>query len=223
MNNHRMPSLAKCRYNCTMDNASSPTSPPAVRPSRLRRLLLDIVQTVIQSVLLYVVISAVFGRFEIRQISMEPNFHEGQRVVVLQLSHLLTSLWAKTAYAAGDQHTPPFGPERGQVVILHTTPERAEEPLIKRVIGVPGDTIEIAAGQVRINGAPLDEPYVHGLSTACFAACGPLTLGPDQYFVMGDNRPNSRDSRSFGPVVLNQIIGRVILRYWPMDQLEFYP
>jgi signal peptidase I len=206
-----------------MDDVSPVTPQTDVRPARLRRLVLDILQTIVQSVLLYLVISALFGRFEIRQISMEPNFHEGQRVVVLQLSNLLTSLWAKTAYAAGDQHSLPFGPERGQVVILYTSAERADEPLIKRVIGVPGDTVEIIDGQVHINGAPLAEPYVHGLSSSCFTTCGPITLGPDQYFVMGDNRPNSRDSRSFGPVPIGQIIGRVVLRYWPLEALAFYP
>jgi signal peptidase I len=200
-------------------------APEAPRPKRrgLRHYLLEIVQTAIQAAVLYFAISALFGRFEIRQTSMEPNFHEGQRVVVSQLGSLLTPLWVKTAYASDGQHTTPFGPERGQVVVLYPGEDRTQEPLIKRVIAGPGDTVEMADGAVKVNGAALAEPYLNGLTTNCFSNCGPLTLGADEYFVMGDNRPNSRDSRSFGPVRGAQIIGRVILRYWPLEAFQFYP
>jgi signal peptidase I len=198
-------------------------TPAAPKRRGLWRVLLEIMQTAIQAAVLYFAISALFGRFEIRQTSMEPNFHEGQRVVVSQLGSLLTPLWARTAYASDGQHTPPFGPERGQVVVLYTTPEHTDEPLIKRVIAGPGDTIEIANDVVTVNGQPLAEAYTHDLPTPCYSICGPLTLGADEYFVMGDNRPNSRDSRSFGPISGQQIIGRVILRYWPLDEFEFYP
>ena len=154
---------------------------------------------------------------------MEPNFHEGQRVLVFQLGNTLSSLWVGTAHAASENLPTPFAPERGQVVILYTSPERLEEPLIKRVIAGPGETIEIANGEVRVNGQTLAEPYVQGKATSCFGQCGPLTLGPDEYFVMGDNRPSSRDSRSFGPIPGRQIIGRVVARYWPISDWAVYP
>jgi signal peptidase I len=181
------------------------------------------VQTIVQAVALYLIVAAVFGRFEIRQISMEPNFHEGQRVLVFQLGSTLSPVWARTAYAAGEQHAQPFTPARGQVVILYPDAERAQEPLIKRVIGLPGDTVEIREGGVWVNGSRLSEPYLRGKVTNCFGQCGPLTLGPDQYYVMGDNRPNSRDSRSFGPIPGSQIVGWVIVRYWPLNEIEVYP
>ncbi len=193
------------------------------RPRRWPRFLWDVAQTIAQAIVLYVLVAAIFGRFEIRQISMEPNFHEGQRVLVFQLGSTLSSLWLGTAHAAGERPPAPFPPERGQVVILHTTPERAEEPLIKRVIAGPGDMIEIKAGSVRVNGQPLDEPYVHGSVTNCFGQCGPLILAADEYYVMGDNRPNSRDSRSFGPIKAGQILGRVVARYWPLTDLALVP
>lgn len=96
-------------------------------------------------------------------------------------------------------------------------------PLIKRVVGVPGDTLTIANGQVSVNGAQLAEPYVYGAPTNCAQYCGPLVPEAGQYFVMGDNRINSYDSRNFGPVAEEDIIGHVILRYWPLDVMEVYP
>ncbi|MGQ0604304.1 MAG: signal peptidase I [Anaerolineales bacterium] len=198
------------------------TPPPA---PRWRRVAWDIVQTVTQAVLLYVLIATVFGRFEIQQISMEPNFHEGQRVLVFQLGSTLSSLWADTAHAAGESLPAPFAPQRGQIVILYPSTERTEtvRPLIKRVIGVPGDMIEISEGVVRVNGAMIAEPYVQGRLTNCFGECGPLILGAEAYYVMGDNRPNSRDSRTFGPITGGQIVGRVVARYWPLTEFELYP
>ncbi len=74
-----------------------------------------------------------------------------------------------------------------------------------------------------INGQLLDEPCVHGQPTACNSACAPVKLDEDMFFLMGDNRPSSLDSRSFGPVRGDRIIGRVVMRYWPLDQLDIYP
>jgi signal peptidase I len=86
---------------------------------------------------------------------------------------------------------------------------------------VPGDTIEIRDGEVRVNGEPVIEPYVNG-ATRCSAYCGPLTLGPDEFFFMGDNRGVSRDSRAFGTIPADQIVGRVIVRFWPLDEVALY-
>lgn len=200
-------------------------APPAPAPwARLRRLVWDLGQTILQAALLYVVVTTFVGRFEIHQISMEPNFHEGQRVVVSQFGSVIAPWLVRAAYAADDgQAAALLGPKRGQVVVFHPDPDRRQDPLIKRVIGLPGETVEVRAGQVYVNDALLDEPYVGDLETICYAPCGRVRLEPDEYFVMGDNRPNSRDSRSFGPVHLAQIIGRVVLRYWPLDQLQTYP
>jgi signal peptidase I len=66
----------------------------------------------------------------------------------------------------------------------------------------------------------LEERYLKSVTTSCSTYCGPLTLGPDEYFFMGDNRPVSHDSRSFGPIPADQIVGRVILRYWPLNEFS---
>ena len=173
--------------------------------------------------MLFVILSALIGRFEVHQISMEPTFHEGQRVLVSKLDSLWSNIIVRTAHAAESRRSSPFALQRGQVVVFYRTPERNEDALIKRVIGLPGDTIEFRAGHVLVNSAQLDEPYVGGAPTSCLSSCGPLVLGADQYFVLGDNRLNSLDSRSFGPIPADQIVGRVALRYWPLNQIEIFP
>ncbi len=192
------------------------------RPRR-RSALRDLAWTIIQALVLFLVLSALIGRFEVHQISMEPTFHEGQRVLVSKLDSLWSTIVVRTAHAAESRRSSPFALQRGQVVVFYRTPARDEDALIKRVIGLPGDTIEFSTGQVLINGKVLDEPYLHDVLTNCSIVCGPLTLGPDQYFMLGDNRLNSLDSRSFGPIPSDQIVGRVVLRYWPLSQVEFFP
>jgi signal peptidase I len=198
------------------------TQPPTRRRIPARQTIVDLLQMAAQTLLLFVILSALIGRFEIHQISMEPNFHEGQRVLVSKLDSLWSSMFAGTAHAAESDRGSPFALRRGQVVVFNPLDNQGD-PLIKRVIGLPGETIEIRDGAVLIDGAALDEPYVNGLQTICSAYCGPQKLAPDSYFVLGDNRANSLDSRAFGPVPADRFIGRVVLRYWPPEQVEIYP
>lgn len=185
--------------------------------------IVELVQTVVQMLLLFLLLSALLGRFEVHQISMEPNFHEGQRVIVSKLDGIWSSLFLRGANAAATQRRSPFAPQRGQIVIFFTSPDRTSDPLIKRVIGLPGDTIELRDGGVRINGVPLNEPYLHDQFTSCNRYCKPIRLLPGTYFLMGDNRVNSLDSRDFGPIPADQIVGRVVMRYWPLDKIAIYP
>lgn len=199
------------------------TQVPQRERSRARSTITDLAKTAIQALLLFIILSALIGRFEIHQISMEPNFHEGQRVLVSKLDSIWSSLFVRTAHAADLRRSSPFALQHGQVVVFFKTPARDQDALIKRVIGLPGDTVELRDGAVLINGVLLNEPYVSGAQTFCGNSCQPFTLGPDEYFLMGDNRANSLDSRSFGPILASQLIGRVVLRYWPLEQVEVYP
>lgn len=200
-----------------------PSATPYIHePAPLRQAVIELVQTMVQTILLLLIFTTLIGRYEIHQTSMEPNFYEGQRVMVSQVGSFWISHFASHVQAADGARSNVLGLERGQVVVFFDHPERQGDALIKRLIAVPGETIEIRDGSVFINGTPFDEPYVHALSTRCSVYCGPLTLGPDQYFFMGDNRTVSRDSRSFGPIPTEQIVGRVIVRFWPFDQFAIY-
>src|SRR4051812_24880820 len=139
---------------------SNLTQEPQRERPRARSAIADLAKTAIQALLLFIILSALIGRFEIHQISMEPNFHEGQRVLVSKLDGLWSSLFVRTAHAADSRRNSPFALQRGQVVVFFKTPSRDQDALIKRAIGLPGDTVDLRDGGVRINGVLLDEPYV---------------------------------------------------------------
>lgn len=132
--------------------------------------------------------------------SMSPNFHNGNRVIL------------NGAYRFQSPH-------RGDVVVFDP-PVQSTEPYIKRVIGLPGDHIVIENGEVTINGVPLQEPYLHGVATTCFhtAFCD-IVVPAGAIYVLGDNRPNSSDSRIFGPVDEKAIIGNVLVSIWPPNAI----
>ncbi len=139
--------------------------------------------------------------------SMEQTFHTGEYLIVDQVTHYFND------------------PVRGEVIIFRY-PRDPSKFFIKRVIGLPGDTITIENGQVRISneadpeGYILDEPYIELMPPAA-----PLmeTLGEREYFVMGDNRGESSDSRSWGVLQEDRIVGRAWLRLFPPTMIEFLP
>jgi len=105
--------------------------------------------------------------------------------------------------------------ERGDVVVFWYPLDRSKS-FIKRVIGLPGDTVEIRDGHLYLNGTEMAEPYVPA-SYLDSSSYGPRKLGPDEYFVMGDHRDSSNDSRMFGPVPRQYIYGKAVFAYWPAD------
>ena len=116
-------------------------------------------------------------------------------------------------------------PERGEVVVFDPPPEvlqacGAGGTYVKRIIGLPGETVSQRNGQVFINGTPLEEPYLEP-GRAGGRDFGPITLGPDEYWMMGDNRQMSCDSRVWGPVERDSLIGPVFFVYWPFDRIGF--
>lgn len=167
---------------------------------RLRRrgLLYELIETVVLIISIYALVDLASVRFYVDGPSMEPNFFTGQRVIVSRVNYMLAD------------------PQRGEIIVFES-PDRPgiDPPLIKRVIGLPNEQIEVRDGLVYINGAQLEEPYIN--EAECERNCNvePITLGPDEFFVMGDNRNHSRDSRSFDAVKHEHIIGEALVRYWP--------
>ncbi len=188
----------------------------------LQQGISELAYAFVQTLLVFLIFTTLIGRFEIHQTSMEPTFHEGQRVMVSQVRSFWLHHLTQSVQAANDNRNDVLRLKRGQVVVFFEHPTRHGDALIKRLIALPGDTLEIDDGRVIINGQPLDEPYIHHQYTWCDYYCGPLQLGADDYFFMGDNRSVSRDSRSFGPIPAEQIVGPVVVRFWPLDQMAFF-
>jgi signal peptidase I len=162
----------------------------------IRQALRDTAGTIVPAILIALLIhlflaqaTRVYGQ------SMEPNIHENQRLVIEKVSYHL------------------HGPRRGDVIVLHD-PSGGPELLIKRVVGLPGEKITLADGKVYVDGRPLSEPYLQQVTQWGRSWVVP----PLHVFVMGDNRGASRDSRSFGPVPMVDIVGHAAFRYWPFEQ-----
>jgi signal peptidase I len=165
--------------------------------------LFEVVETLVLTVIIFLVIQNFVAQpYRVEQQSMEQTLQRDQYVLV-------------------DKLTPRFNPyARGDIVVF-TPPSEVDgsgTPFIKRVIGVPGDRITLREGTVMVNGHEIEEPYVRGQPTEPFEQ-PEFEVAPDTLFVMGDNRPNSTDSRSFGSVSTGNVIGRAWLRYWPLATL----
>ncbi len=172
-------------------------APP--RP-RLRRTswLREILETILLVVSIYALVNLSSARYMVQGQSMYPNFDDNQILYVSRLNYM-------------------FGaPERMDIVVFHF-PGNPAEDYIKRIIGLPGDVVEIRDTQVYVNGQALDEPYINEPCTPGRCQDNRWELGPDEYFVMGDNRNHSSDSRSpsVGLVKRQLIVGEVLVRYWP--------
>jgi len=172
-----------------------------ISPGRhILRVLREILETMIPAVIIALLINLLLAQAtRVYGQSMEPNLHTDQRLVVEKISY--NHWW------------PVRGPQRGDVVVFRVNPD--SDLLIKRVIGLPGDRVEVRGGQVFINGQALDEPY---LTRPTIGDYGPIDVPPLHIFVLGDNRGFSNDSRSFGPLLLDSVIGRAWFSYWPPDQ-----
>lgn len=186
----------------------------------MRSALRELLQTTALAVALFLILQTVVQTFRVEQRSMDPTLHEGQFLLVSKLAYLdLSSLLTRTAIAAepGTRDDGPFGsPQRGDIVVFKH-PRVAGQYLIKRVVALPGESVEVSEGRVRIDGTVLDEPY---LTVPTYYRLPPQVVPADQFFVLGDNRNNSFDSHVFGPISRDVILGRAIpLPYVDVPQL----
>src|SRR6185436_18768487 len=135
--------------------------------------------------------------------SMLPRLHDGERIFVNKLIYYDEYRWAPRI-------------ERGDIVVFWF-PDDPSKSYIKRVVGLPGDTVDIQAGVVRVNGQDLDETYLDSRLNLSHRSQPPVYVKPNYYFVMGDNRDNSSDSRIWGLVPKKYIYGKALFRYWPIS------
>lgn len=160
--------------------------------------LREVLETILPAILIAILINLFLAQpTRVHGQSMEPNLHNDQRLVVEKVSYRL------------------HGPRRGDVVIF-SMPQQGEELLIKRIIGLPGETVEIRDGKVYIDGTLLHEPY---LNQETRGGLEPMVVPPLHVFVLGDNRSFSNDSRAFDAVPIENILGRAWFSYWPPKDL----
>jgi signal peptidase I len=207
----------------------APLPPPlSAAPKRLRKrrrgLIREVLETVIVVLIVYFGFRSVALPYEVNGASMTPYLHEGERLFVSRVSyaHVDTNdLWNLLPWEDRDSSNEVYlfdPPKRGDIVVLNP-PYASDEPYIKRVIGLPGETITFANGAVLVNGEPLHEDYIEAWITSCSGGewCS-LVVPEGSVFVLGDNRQDSTDSRDFGPIRYDRIIGKAVFANWPIEQ-----
>jgi signal peptidase I len=167
----------------------------APRSSR-RKEILETIKTIILAVMVYALVNLTTVRVVVDGPSMRPTLVSGEWIIVNRLAYLATL------------------PQRGDVIVFLPPTNAQTDDLIKRVVGLPGETVEVRSGAVYIGGELLSEPYVRGTTFPD----GIWRLGSDQLFVLGDNRELSLDSRSFGPIPVSGVVGNALVIIWPPEE-----
>ena len=160
-----------------------------------RSVLREVLETVLLTIIIFVVVNAITGRSQVNGSSMEATLHNGQYLIISKLAYWIRS------------------PQRGDIIVLRP-PKNPGEDYIKRIVGLPGERIEVRDGAVWVNGIVLDEPYVFSVPRYD----GLWTLGEDEYLVLGDNREDSDDSHKWGSLPADNIVGKAWITYWPPEQ-----
>ncbi len=182
--------------------------------------LWELIQTVALTLLIFVAMRSVVQNFKVEGTSMEPTLHHNEFLIINKAAYTRvdgTPFEHLVAYASNGTSGPKFlfaEPARGEIIVFRY-PQQPDKDFIKRIIGVPGDLVEVRAGRVYLNGKLLDEPYIREGATYDLP---PKVVPPGQYFVLGDNRPNSSDSHVWGFVPADNLIGKAWLAYWPPSE-----
>jgi signal peptidase I len=181
-------------YSPFEDEAQESTEPSQDTQS-VKRFFVDLLETIVLAVVLFFAINTVSARVRVDGFSMVPTLQNGEYVLVNRLAYR-NSL-----------------PERGDIIVFES-PQVSDLDLIKRVIGLPGDTVRISGGQVWVNDQVLDEPYI----AAAPVYNNSWNVPEGNLFVLGDNRNDSSDSHAWGFLPIENVIGKAILIYWPIPE-----
>jgi len=162
------------------------------------KILREIGITILIAVAIFVPLKSTIQGYRVQYSCMLPSIEDGDWIIV-----------NKASYSFSD-------PKRGDVIVFNPGEGVSSQyPFIKRIIALPGETVEIKNGQVFINNIPINEPYIFPEPPRANKDLGPQKMRDSQYFVLGDNRNNSNDSRSWGPISRSDIIGKAKFVYWP--------
>ncbi len=199
--------------------------PLAATRTKRRFAAREVMETIVLALLIFVAVQGVVQNFRVEGTSMEPNLRNNERLLVNKALYMRVDLEALNSFLPfidpGD-HPKRYlfrGPERGEVIVFEF-PKDPTRDFIKRVIGLPGDTIEIRRGVLFVNGKRTREPFIRNRATYDY---GPERVPDDQYFVLGDNRTNSSDSHVWGFVPADNLIGKAWVTYWPFEQAGWAP
>lgn len=181
------------------ESESVPLQTESETPAKKRWLedVLEIGKQLVFAILLFFLVDSIIDRVRVENISMIPTFQEGEMLFVNKLAYRFGSV------------------ERGDIVTFHY-PLDPKLSFIKRAIGLPGDVVEIGNGQVRVNGVVLNEPYI--VTPVDYS--GKWTVPVNSLFVLGDNRPDSADSHVWGFVPYSDLVGKVLMVYWPLNAIH---
>lgn len=182
--------------NETETNVVEPTPQPAPE-KKAHGFWRDLIETILMAVVLFLLLNAATSRVRVYNVSMQPTLFEGNLLVVNKL-----------AYKLGE-------PKHGDIIVFHYQGTVTED-YIKRVIGLPGDTINVSNGVVKVNGQAITEPYIAELP----GYTGQWKVPEGELFVLGDNRNHSSDSHDWGFVQKDWVVGKAIVVYWPLDRIR---
>lgn len=176
-----------------------------VAGTRLGAFIYEIAETILLAIVIWLVVNFATARYVVEGQSMEPNLHTGQFLIVSRLSYLQLGNLAQLGQ-----------PQRGDIVVFDF-PGNPSDDYVKRIVGLPGERVMIDdSGHVLINHQPIEEPYLTEAQTVPYRGrVGSWTVPPDSYFVLGDNRNSSSDSRSWGPLEDTYVVGKAWVSYWP--------
>jgi signal peptidase I len=194
---------------------------PAAEPAptaknQAGRAVREVIETLLLAALIFFLVRLVVLNFRVDGESMLPNLDDGQMLLVNRNAYQYVDI--------GDNRYYPFDPpERGDVIVFDP-PTGSDKPYIKRIIGLPGEEVTFGDGNVFIDGEVLPEDYIKD-RTRCGARSDNCdVVVPEGYvYVLGDHRSNSSDSRVFGPVPVENVVGKAWFSYWPVDDVGFVP
>lgn len=186
----------------------------------MSRVAREIIEAVALALIVFLVIQTGVRNFKVEGASMQPTLEGGQYLLVNKIVYFkldMARLSRVIPFWKVDQPHERFAlrpPQRGEVIVFHY-PKDVTKDFVKRVIGLPGEKIGVEGGDVFIDGQQLDEPYLTSRDTSSANA---IILGENEYYVMGDNRRGSNDSRNWGPVAGELVLGKVWFVYWPFSK-----